>query len=1276
MPTTASSRPSSRPVSPRKPLSHGGSAGTDGGGVGARASLNNARSSTTQATTRTASTHSISRLSSVTSLTSSPTRTRLVASPSTQRVLASTNNRSLYDDAATDDDTDMITRQPMLNEMLEVASDDDEDLDGKNEGGNRRKRHASTISAQPKGKSITSTRSATKLSSGSSSNEDDDSVDGKAVNVVVCLRVRPTRVNSSSASIYDFQPAKSSISFAATHPTLLKRGAMSSQRHMEEYEFRFDALHLPPAQTESLYDNKIRPIVRATMNGFNGTVFAYGQTASGKTHTMMGSETEPGIIPLAIDELFNYIHEQHTHREFSLRVSFLEIYNETIRDLLATTPRPSTAKPLEVVGEDGAVKGLEERPVSMPSEVLSILREGDLRRRVGATDWNERSSRSHSVFMVTIESMSKNADGIARVSKLNLIDLAGSESATGQDERRKEGAYINKSLLTLSTVIGKLSEARSHGAGQHVPYRDSKLTRLLQPALSGKSRIAVICTISPDEQHATETLSTLKFARRAKMVVTKAERGVLMTDAMMLRQYQQQVAALQAQIDARERAQDEIELVRQLDEAAAKADEFQTRSKKAEEELARKDLELALLRERLQHAQSFILDGPTLEANARRTSSGIGSPSLGGGARSSSQRDLSSMLSPSRKGKRIVSEMSGLGLGTPNAGRMSRVPSGEIKEWSREADLQRQLNEAREQSARVVELERQLHELESTLVIVKNESCSQREELDRAAKAGMDARDRIKLLEKDLENVTEKSRLAEELEAKMAELEQVKAGVERELAQARSDAEQGIKAMEVERDTTRREADEIKLALVEAKEEQSRQLLELESKRSLVMSLEGKMRQLEHDLDARDIAVREDKRDETIAALQRQLDGVNKEREAMTSSLEREMTSVKQELEAMLQTREAMIQAAKDEAQAAKSERDLALQSTKDALARVVELEDVARIERERHDLAIELARREHEAAAKALKADFERIKAELEVKEAKSNHLQRLVDAATKRDFDQKQYVSNQRAGTDALQARLETLRGRHASNGALSSSTSSSGRTSSGKDEMVASLESRNEELSARVVELEKQLESHFARPGTPEPGPTPQELATLNELVEEQRQIIDEAHDAADEWKRKYLAAQSALDKLLGARSNAADAAYADPSAPSTARSSLSDIGNSLRSSSRPYHPSRTSSSSTMTSTSLVGLGKSLPGSPSLYTRDQPPPLPCSPHNRDKERKTRRVTTTHDIERLKEVRGVSAAREIFDSPGSKSNELASGGGLRSPTKASLRGHKSSFE
>lgn len=191
------------------------------------------------------------------------------------------------------------------------------------------------------------------------------------------------------------------------------------------------------------------------------------------------------MIPLAVDHLFRYITQQHSRRSYTLRVSFLEIYNETLRDLLAPATvqgRQGTKSTLDITGDDGHVRGLVAVPVSSAQEILQLVQDGERRRHVAGTDFNERSSRSHSVFQVTIESAPKerrerthNPEALidlddesddeeeddcneARTSKLNLIDLAGSESATGQDDRRKEGAYINRSLLTLGTVIAKLTE--------------------------------------------------------------------------------------------------------------------------------------------------------------------------------------------------------------------------------------------------------------------------------------------------------------------------------------------------------------------------------------------------------------------------------------------------------------------------------------------------------------------------------------------------------------------------------------------------------------------------------------------------------------------------------------------------------------------------------------------------------------------------------------------------------------------------------------------------
>ncbi|RKO84700.1 kinesin motor domain-containing protein, partial [Blyttiomyces helicus] len=241
-----------------------------------------------------------------------------------------------------------------------------------------------------------------------------------------------------------------------------------------------------------LYEGSTREVVRAAMEGINGTVFAYGQTASGKTYSMMGIEEQPGVIPQSVDD-------QSADREYLLRVSYIEIYNESIRDLLA--PEQIDLRIHEDRKRGIFVTPLKEEIVSSPKQVLKIIRKGEENRHFGSTDYNEHSSRSHTIFQMYSFAERSSASLIApalttpllsRCFNQNLIDLAGSEKATTDLDRRKEGAFINKSLLTLATVISKLTDEKSWG---HVPYRDSKLTRILQSSLSGNARVAVICTI-------------------------------------------------------------------------------------------------------------------------------------------------------------------------------------------------------------------------------------------------------------------------------------------------------------------------------------------------------------------------------------------------------------------------------------------------------------------------------------------------------------------------------------------------------------------------------------------------------------------------------------------------------------------------------------------------------------------------------------------------------------------------------------------------------------
>ncbi|KAJ0245370.1 Kinesin motor domain-containing protein [Hirschfeldia incana] len=316
--------------------------------------------------------------------------------------------------------------------------------------------------------------------------------------------------------------------------------------------FRFDRIFREDCKTTEVYETRTKEIVAAAIRGFNGTVFAYGQTNSGKTHTMRGSQTEPGVIPLAVHDLFNTV-SQDASRDFLLRMSYLEIYNEDIHDLLA--PQHRKLQIHENLEKGIFVAGLREEIVSSPQQVLELMEFGQSHRHIGETNMNAHSSRSHTIFRMIIESSHKtqdegvgNACDAVRVSVLNLVDLAGSERASktgAEGVRLKEGSHINKSLMTLGTVIKKLSEGVENRGG-HVPYRDSKLTRILQPALGGNANTAIICNITLAPIHAEETKITLQFASRALRVTNCAHVNEISTDAALLKRQKKKIEELRS----------------------------------------------------------------------------------------------------------------------------------------------------------------------------------------------------------------------------------------------------------------------------------------------------------------------------------------------------------------------------------------------------------------------------------------------------------------------------------------------------------------------------------------------------------------------------------------------------------------------------------------------------------------------------------------------------------------------------------------------------------
>ncbi|KAG7503402.1 hypothetical protein JOB18_037891 [Solea senegalensis] len=281
--------------------------------------------------------------------------------------------------------------------------------------------------------------------------------------------------------------------------------------------YAFDRVLPPNTSQEHVYDQCAKQIVKDVLGGYNGTIFAYGQTSSGKTHTMEGKLHDPqlmGIIPRISHDIFDHIYSMDENLEFHIKVSYFEIYLDKIRDLL------DVSKTNLSVHEDKNrvpyVKGCTERFVSSPEEVMDVIDEGKANRHVAVTNMNEHSSRSHSIFLINIKQ--ENIETEKKLSgKLYLVDLAGSEkvSKTGAEGAvLDEAKNINKSLSALGNVISALAE----GTKSHVPYRDSKMTRILQDSLGGNCRTTIIICCSPSIYNEAETKSTLMFGQRAKTI--------------------------------------------------------------------------------------------------------------------------------------------------------------------------------------------------------------------------------------------------------------------------------------------------------------------------------------------------------------------------------------------------------------------------------------------------------------------------------------------------------------------------------------------------------------------------------------------------------------------------------------------------------------------------------------------------------------------------------------------------------------------------------------
>ena len=318
-------------------------------------------------------------------------------------------------------------------------------------------------------------------------------------------------------------------------------------------KFNFDRVYSIEDDSQLIYKEMCKDVVSSALEGYNGSIFMYGQTTSGKTYTMLGSPNNPGILPCALRDIFikiNKITKENNNINYKVYCSYIEIYNENIHDLLTDS---NFLKLIDDKKYGIIVAGAKKVRIENFETGIGIKDFGEENRKYRETLFNEYSSRSHSIFQIFIESFELKEDGElgkSNYSCLNLIDLAGSERINEYESKNittGETGYINKSLFVLANVINKLVESQQ-GKKIYIPYRDSKLTRLLSQALGGNSLTTIICTVSPASLNYYQTLSTLRFATRAKSVKLKVTNNEYMDDKEKIEFYKNEIRRLKEEL--------------------------------------------------------------------------------------------------------------------------------------------------------------------------------------------------------------------------------------------------------------------------------------------------------------------------------------------------------------------------------------------------------------------------------------------------------------------------------------------------------------------------------------------------------------------------------------------------------------------------------------------------------------------------------------------------------------------------------------------------------
>ncbi|GMH06528.1 hypothetical protein Nepgr_008368 [Nepenthes gracilis] len=358
---------------------------------------------------------------------------------------------------------------------------------------------------------------------------------GREERIFVSVRMRPlNEMEIARNEVTDWECINDS--------TIVYKNSFAAMRSMYPTSYTFDRVFSCDCSTRQVYEEGAKAVALSVVDGINSSVFAYGQTSSGKTYTMTG------ITEYTMADIFDYI-LKHKEREFVLKFSSMEIYNESVRDLLA--PDASPLRLLDDPERGTVVEKLTEEILRDWNHLKELLSICESQRQIGETFLNESSSRSHQLLRLTIESSAREFLGKDNSNTLtasvNFVDLAGSERASqalSGGSRLKEGSHINRSLLTLGSVIRKLSKGRNG----HIPYRDSKLTRILQSSLGGNARTAIICTISPARIYVEQSRNTLLFASCAKEVSTNAHVNVVMSDKALVFHLQKELARLENQL--------------------------------------------------------------------------------------------------------------------------------------------------------------------------------------------------------------------------------------------------------------------------------------------------------------------------------------------------------------------------------------------------------------------------------------------------------------------------------------------------------------------------------------------------------------------------------------------------------------------------------------------------------------------------------------------------------------------------------------------------------